>query len=79
MDVQCCHSSVNKTFPSSKIHSECFFSLNAADYEEDEWSDWSPCSSTCGHGTQKRVRSCGYACTATESRTCELQRCPGEV
>ncbi|KAF5900787.1 isthmin-2-like, partial [Clarias magur] len=44
--------------------------------EEEEWSDWSPCSATCGQGTQKRVRSCGYACTATESRTCELQRCP---
>ncbi|XP_060736481.1 isthmin-2 [Tachysurus vachellii] len=48
------------------------------DYEEEKWSDWSPCSTTCGHGTQKRVRSCGYTCTATESRTCELQRCPGD-
>ncbi|KAM9466441.1 isthmin-2 isoform 1-T1 [Clarias gariepinus] len=47
--------------------------------EEEEWSDWSPCSATCGHGTQKRVRSCGYACTATESRTCELQRCPDDL
>jgi len=34
---------------------------------------------TCGHGNQKRIRSCGYACTATESRTCDLERCPGET
>lgn len=45
--------------------------------EEEEWSAWSPCSATCGTGNQKRTRSCGYACTATESRTCDLIRCPG--
>uniref|UniRef100_UPI0037E7E31C isthmin-2 n=1 Tax=Semicossyphus pulcher TaxID=241346 RepID=UPI0037E7E31C len=44
------------------------------EYEED-WSDWAPCSATCGHGTQKRTRSCGYACTATESRSCDLEVC----
>ncbi|XP_006116051.2 isthmin-2 isoform X1 [Pelodiscus sinensis] len=48
------------------------------DYEdEEEWSSWSPCSVTCGSGNQKRTRSCGYACTATESRTCDLHHCPG--
>ncbi|XP_023804018.1 isthmin-2 [Cyanistes caeruleus] len=48
------------------------------DYEdEEEWSPWSPCSITCGSGNQKRTRSCGYACTATESRTCDLTHCPG--
>ncbi|XP_019407625.1 PREDICTED: isthmin-2 isoform X1 [Crocodylus porosus] len=48
------------------------------DYEdEEEWSPWSPCSVTCGSGNQKRTRSCGYACTATESRTCDLLQCPG--
>ncbi|XP_032997913.1 isthmin-2 isoform X1 [Lacerta agilis] len=48
------------------------------DYEdEEEWSPWSPCTVTCGTGNQKRTRSCGYACTATESRTCDLHRCPG--
>ncbi|KAI6067923.1 Isthmin-2 isoform X1 [Aix galericulata] len=42
-------------------------------------NDWSLTSSdvTCGSGNQKRTRSCGYACTATESRTCDLPRCPG--
>uniref|UniRef100_A0A8C6UUC5 Isthmin 2a n=1 Tax=Neogobius melanostomus TaxID=47308 RepID=A0A8C6UUC5_9GOBI len=49
----------------------------ATGYEE-EWSGWAPCSVSCGHGTQKRTRSCGYACVATESRTCELQSCAGE-
>ncbi|XP_058018428.1 isthmin-2 [Ahaetulla prasina] len=50
------------------------------DYEDEEdWSPWSSCSVTCSNGHQKRTRSCGYACTATESRTCELQYCPGEV
>uniref|UniRef100_A0A8D0GW04 AMOP domain-containing protein n=1 Tax=Sphenodon punctatus TaxID=8508 RepID=A0A8D0GW04_SPHPU len=48
-------------------------------YDEEEWSPWSPCSITCGSGNQKRTRSCGYACTATESRTCDLLHCPGMV
>ncbi|XP_040188442.1 isthmin-2 [Rana temporaria] len=48
------------------------------DYEEEEWSSWSPCSATCGHPSQKRTRSCGYSCTATESRVCDLMPCPGE-
>ncbi|XP_051874296.1 isthmin-2 isoform X2 [Pristis pectinata] len=47
------------------------------DYKDDgDWSAWSPCTVTCGTGNQKRTRSCGYACTATESRTCDLKRCP---
>ncbi|XP_048841188.1 isthmin-2-like isoform X2 [Brienomyrus brachyistius] len=49
------------------------------DEEEDEWTAWSPCSVSCSQGNQKRTRACGYACTATESRTCDLERCPGDV
>ncbi|XP_038141853.1 isthmin-2-like, partial [Cyprinodon tularosa] len=45
-------------------------------YEYEEWSIWAPCSVTCGSGSQRRTRSCGYACTATESRTCDLHSCP---
>jgi hypothetical protein len=45
---------------------------------EGDWSLWSVCSVTCGNGNQKRTRSCGYACTATESRTCDHPNCPGE-
>ncbi|XP_061601573.1 isthmin-1 [Cololabis saira] len=44
---------------------------------EGDWSTWSACSVTCGNGNQKRTRSCGYACTATESRTCDMPNCPG--
>ncbi|XP_017290311.1 isthmin-2 isoform X2 [Kryptolebias marmoratus] len=49
------------------------------DVDYEEWSDWAPCSATCGFGSQKRTRSCGYACTATESRTCDLETCPDSV
>uniref|UniRef100_A0A096M8M2 Isthmin 2a n=1 Tax=Poecilia formosa TaxID=48698 RepID=A0A096M8M2_POEFO len=47
--------------------------------ENEEWSDWAPCSTTCGPGSQKRTRSCGYGCTATESRTCDLESCSSAV
>ncbi|XP_045566179.1 isthmin-1 [Salmo salar] len=47
------------------------------DYIDGGWSNWSPCSVTCGNGNQKRTRSCGYACSATESRTCDMPPCPG--
>ncbi|XP_074548192.1 isthmin-2-like [Halichoeres trimaculatus] len=51
-----------------------------SNYEfEEDWSDWAPCSATCGHGTQKRTRSCGYACIATESRSCDLEVCTDSV
>uniref|UniRef100_H3CWE4 Isthmin 2b n=1 Tax=Tetraodon nigroviridis TaxID=99883 RepID=H3CWE4_TETNG len=47
--------------------------------ETDEWTPWSPCSVTCGHGEKKRTRSCGYSCTLTEASKCDLEPCPGEI
>lgn len=48
------------------------------DKEPDEWTPWSPCSVTCGHGERKRTKSCGYSCTLTEAARCDLDPCPGE-
>ncbi|XP_028809491.1 isthmin-2 [Denticeps clupeoides] len=47
--------------------------------DNEEWSSWSPCNATCGHGNQVRTRSCGYSCVATESRVCDLDPCPDDV
>ncbi|KAG9347266.1 hypothetical protein JZ751_004833 [Albula glossodonta] len=47
--------------------------------DDEEWSAWSSCSATCGQGNQKRTRLCGFSCTATETRTCDIQRCPDDT
>ncbi|XP_068610009.1 isthmin-2 [Brachionichthys hirsutus] len=47
--------------------------------ETDEWTPWSPCSVTCGHGEKKRTKSCGYSCILTEASRCDLEPCPGDV
>ncbi|XP_030626767.1 isthmin-2 [Chanos chanos] len=48
-------------------------------YNQEEWSAWTPCSATCGHGNQTRTRSCGDFCTSTESRSCDLDPCPDDM
>ncbi|KAJ3606939.1 hypothetical protein NHX12_026455 [Muraenolepis orangiensis] len=47
--------------------------------ESDEWSSWTPCSVTCGHGERKRTKSCGYSCTLTEASRCDQQPCPNDA
>ncbi|XP_076980471.1 isthmin-2 [Tamandua tetradactyla] len=55
-----------------------FKETDSYDYEpQEEWSPWSSCSGSCGNSSQQRTRPCGYACTATESRACDLSHCPG--
>ncbi|XP_070199321.1 sushi, von Willebrand factor type A, EGF and pentraxin domain-containing protein 1-like [Littorina saxatilis] len=51
-----------------------------------DWTDWSPCSVTCGDGIESRARSCdspvptagGDPCdgVSSENQTCHLQGCP---
>jgi len=52
--------------------------LFPSEKDTDEWTPWSPCSVTCGHGERKRTKSCGYSCTLTEASKCDLDPCPGE-
>lgn len=50
------------------------------------WSDWSPCSVTCGNGTSTRIRSCndpapavnGHDCIGQriDTKSCSLAACP---
>ncbi|KAM6965280.1 isthmin-2 [Aplochiton taeniatus] len=47
--------------------------------ETEEWTAWSPCSSTCGQAERKRTRSCGYSCTLTEAAKCDLDPCEDDI
>ena len=53
-------------------------------YRYEDWTAWSPCSVTCGDGTQMRTRTCqGDLCTGdhneTQSQSCNSKdpSCPG--
>ncbi|CAL2050396.1 unnamed protein product [Caenorhabditis brenneri] len=46
----------------------------------EEWGEWADCSTTCGQGTQKRLRKCdtGNECNgpSEEMRFCQVASCP---
>ena len=42
------------------------------------WSEWSPCSVTCGSGTQSRTRTCING-ICSEIRACEQDPCEYEI
>ena len=54
-----------------------------------DWKDWTPCSQTCGTGSQERVRSCtqprpafgGKDCVGVsrETKSCQARVCPGKI
>ena len=62
---------------------------HAVDGEWSDWKDWSPCSTTCGAGTQERERTCteprpafgGKDCAGVsrERKSCQGIPCPGKV
>ncbi|KAK1339399.1 hypothetical protein QTO34_020082 [Cnephaeus nilssonii] len=52
-------------------------SKDGYDEPPEEWGPWSPCSGSCGNSTQQRTRSCGFACTVTQTKDCDLPHCPG--
>ncbi|XP_019731152.1 adhesion G protein-coupled receptor B2 isoform X3 [Hippocampus comes] len=62
------------------------FQAQTGDPAAEEWSQWSMCSLTCGHGWQVRTRSCvsspyGTLCSGAlrETRMCNnTASCPGE-
>ena len=59
------------------------------DGEWSDWKDWSPCSTTCGAGTQERARTCteprpafgGKDCVgiSSETKSCQARACPGKI
>ena len=50
-----------------------------------EWTDWGPCSTTCGWGLTERERQCSDTDTdgacrgeATQTDACQIKPCPSE-
>ena len=65
--------------------------MTAVDGGFSDWSEFSPCSATCGNGFQERERACnnpvpengGKNCSdlgeLTERRVCSVMECPGQL
>ena len=72
------------------FHAKTFFSFFLpVDGGWTDWEDWTPCSRTCGTGSQERVRSCtkprpafgGKDCAGVsrETKSCQARVCPGNI
>ena len=65
-------SAMSYPFPSPPYHNGWGF-----------WSEWTPCSATCGQGQINRMRMCrggeikcpGFPDHAVETKICEIQKC----
>ena len=65
------------------------FNIAANDAKWEEWAGWSPCSTSCGHGSKVRARACHSEpafggdprCpgNGTEMEDCETSECPGNT
>ena len=56
-----------------KISNSMAFFFLSDTCEYGEWSDWSPCSVTCGNGTRTRTRGLLNNITKEESNNCDLE------
>lgn len=74
-------SSQSYNFPANVL-----FCLPLVDGFWNEWSAWTPCSTTCSNGTMQRTRECngpsygGSECHGSfkETADCFLKECPGK-